>query len=71
MKSNNLIIIVVLAVVAFLFFRNSSATSYKGSESGKTVGLTPSTNNTVQDLIGGLVSIFSSKDSAYTYNMYD
>lgn len=69
MKNNNLIIVIVLGVIAFLFFRNSATAKY--TETGKTVGLTPDTNNTVSDIIKGLTDIFGSRESAYTYNTYE
>jgi hypothetical protein len=61
MKGNT-IILVVLAVVAFLFLRNSSTNTT--TTTSKTVGLTPSTDYTVSSIINGLFSIFSDNSSS-------
>jgi hypothetical protein len=61
---NNGIIIVVLALVAFLFMRNS----YSGTTqtTSKTVGLTPATGGAIQSIVNGLVNIFGKSPSPYS-----
>jgi hypothetical protein len=63
MKGNT-ITLLVLAAVVFLVFRNSTRTS--SNETGTTVGLTPSTNSTIGNIILGLAGIFSGKSSSLT-----
>lgn len=64
MKRNNILIVVVLALVAFLFMRNSQSNTIKTTS--KTVGITPATAGTIQSLINGLVNIFGKTESAYS-----
>jgi hypothetical protein len=64
MKSTNIILVAVLALVAFMFMKNSQAATT--TTTSKTVGITPSTGQTISDIIGGLVSIFGKGESPYT-----
>ena len=64
MKNSNLIIVVVLALVAFLFMKNSQ--SANTSTTSKTVGITPATGMAFQSIMSGLVNIFGKSESAYS-----
>jgi di/tricarboxylate transporter len=64
MKNTNLIVVVVLALVAFMFMKNSQ--SARTTTTSKTVGVTPATSGAIQSVINGLVSIFGKSESAYS-----
>jgi hypothetical protein len=64
MKNSNILVIVVLAFVAFLFMRNSQASTT--ITTGKTVGLNNATGAAIQSIVGGLVNIFGKSTSPYS-----
>jgi hypothetical protein len=64
MKNQSLIVVVVLALVAFMFMKNTQ--SAITTTTSKTVGLTPATGSVIQSVVGGLVSIFGKSNSPYS-----
>ena len=62
MKKNNIVVVLVLALVAFLFLRNTSSTF----TASKTLGVTPATGSAISSIAGMLTSIFGSSNSAYS-----
>ncbi len=66
MKKTPVLLIFVIALVAYLFLKKDQTVTVTGS---KTVGVTPATAGMVQSLINGLSGIFS--DSSSSLNIPD
>lgn len=64
MKNSNILVIVVLAFIAFLFMKNSQSSTT--ITAGKTVGLNNATGSAIQSVVSGLVSIFGKSNSPYS-----